>query len=809
MNKKELFTIQPFESLLNLQSPLVIEERPNSGSDALNQDFNLIHNNVYIDLKDYQTFIREGIPETKITNRGSIFNADYISLVPKFPDISGTPYLELFSNDTGDFLNVYQESSFRGHSSFMGGVSIDNYDGLNLVDTSGSSLEQIKLKMEYDEAFSENVLSFLKLPEPAQPQDQVDYYQNLKVKDLFILGTTYYTNVEDLFLQDPIVDLNKLQDGTVPQEQITGFQFNEPQLKYSKFVFDPNYNGDDIQQFVLTEKGYQDPQLETFQDLYLNNLYQVGLLNTPQVETDQISTITDGLLFNFNTTQNFEDELIVNKQNTKVVVTNLLESQEIKQNHVYTDSTTAFNSEQEQYYFDSQLNNFVIDKFTFVDNKFLIDDSQITIQNSLESDITLNLTGDLNVSSDTTLTNLEVTNDINLQTGVGQTLTVDGFSTFNNGQEINSGLDVYDGQTINEQTVSGQLTQGQSGITSTIYGNVNIGTLGNTSTIQNDQTFNQDVSIGGTTTTTGDVQLNSDTISIGNSDQTIDINGDITLSQVQKTTHVLGDFEIDGTWTLNDDLTISNKITQQNFESTDNTLTNTLVGTLRLSQSTKQTRVLGTLQVDEVQTFMNNLIVQNNLYTNGNTIFGTDNTKTSTIRGTVNLSAIGYETNVKGQLDVDGITNMYGDVNIYNTDFGVYDQTSNLKFNVTDVKIDNNLDTYMNEQLYLTKNLIGNNSLQNHTLQGNVTVTSAGKNFNVLGNSSFAGTSDFTGDQTFEQMTVNGSQIFNESIIYNDEMTFNNLVNFMSTVNVPQYTVINIGTIDIYYDTATQTLIVE
>jgi hypothetical protein len=31
MNKKELFTIQPFESLLDLETPLVIEERPNSG----------------------------------------------------------------------------------------------------------------------------------------------------------------------------------------------------------------------------------------------------------------------------------------------------------------------------------------------------------------------------------------------------------------------------------------------------------------------------------------------------------------------------------------------------------------------------------------------------------------------------------------------------------------------------------------------------------------------------------------------------------------------------------------------------------
>lgn len=809
MNKKELFTIQPFESLLDLETPLVIEERPNSGQDALKQDFNLLHNNVYIDFKDYQTFVRDGIPETKITNRGSVFNQNYFQLLPKFPDITGNPYLELFSNDSGEFLNVYQEQSFKDHSTFLNGVSVDNEQGINIVENTVDGLRQTKLKMEYDEAFEENVLSFLTFPEPQEPQEQVDFYQNLKVKDLFILGTTYFTNVEDLFVQDAIVDINKLQDGTVPQEEITGFKFNEPSEKYGKFVLDPNYNGDDVQQFVLTEYGYQTAGVENFQDLYLNGIYQVGLLNTPLVETDEISSLNDGLVFDFNTTQNFENELIVNKQNTKVEVTNLLESQEIKQNHVYTDQTTQFNSEQEQYYFDSQLNNFVIDKFTFLDNKLLVDDTSLDIQNSLEQDIILNLTGDLNVSSDTTLNNLNVTNNLNLQTGTGQTLTVDGFSTFNNGQEINNGLTVYGGQTFNSQVISGEFIQGQPTTFSNILGNVTIGSVTKSLQVLSIQEFNDQVTIDGTLTQTSDVQLNSDSVSIGNQDQVVDINGDVSLSQVQKNTHVLGDLYVDGSQTFNNGFSIGNQISQSNYISTNNEQTNTIIGDLNLSQTGKETTIFGDFIVEEVQTFKDSTTFQSNIFIDGNQRIGQDETYITTINGTVNISNFGKNSTIKGNLDVNGETNLYNQVNIYNNDFGIYNHLSNLKFNVSGTRIDNNINTYVNENLYLMKNIIHNNSLSNHEINGNLTLSSVGKNLNVLGNSEFDGSVIFNSPIDVNGMTVSGDQTFNGQIAYNDEIDFNNMVNFYNTITVPQDTTVNIGFIQIYYDTATSTLIVE
>lgn len=811
MNRKELFTIKPFESLFNFQTPLLIEERPNSSQDQLKQDFNLLHNNVYIDLKDYQSFIREGIPDTKITNRGSIINQDYFQVIKKFPNVIGTPYFELFTSNDEDYFNIYQESSFISHSTFLEGISVDNDFGINIIDKQIDGIIQTKLKMEYDEGFDENVLSVFKLPEPENTQDLSEYYQSLKVKDLFILGTTYFTNVEDLFLQDPIVDLNKLQDGTTPQEQNTGFVFNEPETKYGKFIFNPDYNGENIQQFVLTEKGYKDLSIETFQDLILNNLNQVGLLNSPLLETSQISSIGDTIDVSFNTIQNIGNELLINKSTSKVEIVNLLESNNIKTNHVYQDSSTQFNQEQEQFYFNSQLNNFIIDKFTFLNNKLLIDDTTLKIQNSLEQEIQLNIIGNLDISNNTSLNNLTVSNNISVQSNQEQTFTSNGYQTFNSGQDFNNGVTISNGQNIDTQTISGQISQGQQDLTSTINGNIVLGTLGNTLTVINNSVFTGNIELNSGLTQNQDVQLNSDSITIGNIDQIVDVNGDVNLSSSQKNTTINGNLIVNENQNFLGNFLIDNTITQQNFVSTDSEQTNNIIGDINLSEQGKLTTVLGQFEQNEVSRFNDLQIFNGDIQTKNNQTIGQNQDQVNTINGTVNLSNSTKKTTVNGELDVNQDQEFYGKMSLFTGNFEVYDTLNNLKMKISSSNVINNLQNTFNENLTVNKNIINNNTLSSHKLSGTVNLGSIGKNINILGNNNIDGTLNVEGKTTQKDIDVQGEQIFTGTVLFDtsSNISFSNVTDFIENVNFQQDKNISIGNINMHYDTQSQTLIIE
>jgi hypothetical protein len=62
----------------------------------------------------------------------------------------------------------------------------------------------------------------------------------------------------------------------------------------------------------------------------------------------------------------------------------------------------------------------------------------------------------------------------------------------------------------------------------------------------------------------------------------------------------------------------------------------------------------------------------------------------------------------------------------------------------------------MNENLVLLKDIIHNNSLSNHEINGNLTLSSVGKNLNVLGNSEFDGSVIFNSPIDVNGMTVTG-----------------------------------------------------
>jgi len=61
----------------------------------------------------------------------------------------------------------------------------------------------------------------------------------------------------------------------------------------------------------------------------------------------------------------------------------------------------------------------------------------------------------------------------------------------------------------------------------------------------------------------------------------------------------------------------------------------------------------------------------------------------------------------------------------------------------------------MNEDLYLLKNIVHTNTLSNHQLHGNVSLTSVGKTLKIFGNSEFDG--EVTFNDNIEATTIHVS----------------------------------------------------
>ena len=83
-----------------------------------------------------------------------------------------------------------------------------------------------------------------------------------------------------------------------------------------------------------------------------------------------------------------------------------------------------------------------------------------------------------------------------------------------------------------------------------------------------------------------------------------------------------------------------------------NQVSNTIRGSVYISDSTKTTLIKGLLTVNEQQTFVSNVTMNSNLFVKGNTTLGDQNTDLNVIRGTVNISDTTKTTTINGLLHV-------------------------------------------------------------------------------------------------------------------------------------------------------------
>ncbi len=312
------------------------------------------------------------------------------------------------------------------------------------------------------------------------------------------------------------------------------------------------------------------------------------------------------------------------------------------------------------------------------------------------------------------------------------------------------------------------------------------------------------------------IEFDSTTIdllnSVGGTDITVNIHGDITQTQGQELGNItdgqvslLGDItigttgklvDIYGSITIHDGITLSGavsiddlSITNDLFVTDDSTLgssdlqNNIIRGTLTLSSASKNTNILGSLTVQEQQSFGTTVDVVGNLTQQGQTNSIGVQTSTTSILGTVNLSAQSYTTSVLGNLSVSGsqtmdtltLTNISAQSLQLTNQSNTHTLLGNFVLSGQQNTITINQPTTIDNDLIINgDSILGQDQTQVNIIRGDVTLSSVGEQVSILGNP-----------------TITGQQIFNNTV---------NITTMLTSYNITVTNVLRIGDIEISYD---------
>lgn len=319
------------------------------------------------------------------------------------------------------------------------------------------------------------------------------------------------------------------------------------------------------------------------------------------------------------------------------------------------------------------------------------------------------------------------------------------------------------------------------------------------------------------------IEFDSTTIdllnSVGGTDITVNIHGDITQTQGQELGNItdgqvslLGDItigttgklvDIYGSITIHDGITLSGavsiddlSITNDLFVTDDSTLgssdlqNNIIRGTLTLSSASKNTNILGSLTVQEQQSFGTTVDVVGNLTQQGQTNSIGVQTSTTSILGTVNLSAQSYTTSVLGNLSVSGsqtmdtltLTNISAQSLQLTNQSNTHTLLGNFVLSGQQNTITINQPTTIDNDLIINgDSILGQDQTQVNIIRGDVTLSSVGEQVSILGNP-----------------TITGQQIFNNTV---------NITTMLTSYNITVTNVLRIGDIEISYDPITDELV--
>lgn len=319
------------------------------------------------------------------------------------------------------------------------------------------------------------------------------------------------------------------------------------------------------------------------------------------------------------------------------------------------------------------------------------------------------------------------------------------------------------------------------------------------------------------------IEFDSTTIdllnSVGGTDITVNIHGDITQTQGQELGNItdgqvslLGDItigttgklvDIYGSITIHDGITLSGavsiddlSVTNDLFITDDSTLgssdlqNNIIRGTLTLSSASKNTNILGSLTVQEQQSFGTTVDVVGNLTQQGQTNSIGVQTSTTSILGTVNLSAQSYTTSVLGNLSVSGsqtmdtltLTNISAQSLQLTNQSNTHTLLGNFVLSGQQNTITINQPTTIDNDLIINgDSILGQDQTQVNIIRGDVTLSSVGEQVSILGNP-----------------TITGQQIFNNTV---------NITTMLTSYNITVTNVLRIGDIEISYDPITDELV--
>lgn len=319
------------------------------------------------------------------------------------------------------------------------------------------------------------------------------------------------------------------------------------------------------------------------------------------------------------------------------------------------------------------------------------------------------------------------------------------------------------------------------------------------------------------------IEFDSTTIdllnSIGGTDITVNIHGDINQTQGQELGNItdgqvslLGDItigttgklvDIYGSITIHDGITLSGavsiddlSVTNDLFITDDSTLgssdlqNNIIRGTLTLSSASKNTNILGSLTVQEQQSFGTTVDVVGNLTQQGQTNSIGVQTSTTSILGTVNLSAQSYTTSVLGNLSVSGsqtmdtltLTNISAQSLQLTNQSNTHTLLGNFVLSGQQNTITINQPTTIDNDLIINgDSILGQDQTQVNIIRGDVTLSSVGEQVSILGNP-----------------TITGQQIFNNTV---------NVTTMLTSYNITVTNVLRIGDIEISYDPITDELV--
>ncbi len=319
------------------------------------------------------------------------------------------------------------------------------------------------------------------------------------------------------------------------------------------------------------------------------------------------------------------------------------------------------------------------------------------------------------------------------------------------------------------------------------------------------------------------IEFDSTTIdllnSIGGTDITVNIHGDINQTQGQELGNItdgqvslLGDItigttgklvDIYGSITIHDGITLSGavsiddlSVTNDLFITDDSTLgssdlqNNIIRGTLTLSSASKNTNILGSLTVQEQSSFGTTVGIVGNLTQQGQTNSIGVQTSTTSILGTVNLSTQGYTTSVLGELSVSGaqtmdtltLTNVSAQSLQLTNQSNTHTLLGNFVLSGQQNTITINQPTTIDNDLIINgDSILGQDQTQVNIIRGDVTLSSVGEQVSILGNP-----------------TITGQQIFNNTV---------NITTMLTSYNITVTNVLRIGDIEISYDPIAEELV--